>query len=268
MLLIFIAGMFVVPPCILYLQQTLNLSNVAFVIALINSLLQSASFITPFSIFLLVYGEITIKLIIWCDSIRKDIILGRNHQILEKSKHFAKALHNISNLFSYFLFTIILSSLIGLIFTTYRSLSFFLGTYENNLESVLFSIGFFNCFVAYVVITWYLCSFSQLLTNKVQELKFSVLNLNVTKCILPNMNESEIIDEKESVYINLDEFKGYNAEDFFTVNNSLITGMTSNFVTYLIILIQFKFTELSLKEDSSNHNSLVNSSVNSTSMSI
>ena len=82
------------------------------------------------------------------------------------------------------------------------------------------------------------------------------------------MNESEIIDEKESVYINLDEFKGYNAEDFFTVNNSLITGMTSNFVTYLIILIQFKFTELSLKEDSSNHNSLVNSSVNSTSMSI
>ena len=41
----------------------------------------------------------------------------------------------------------------------------------------------------------------------------------------------------------LSDFKGFHGKDFFTVNNSLITGMVSNFVTYLIILIEFKITE-------------------------
>ena len=43
----------------------------------------------------------------------------------------------------------------------------------------------------------------------------------------------------------LDGFKGFNAENYFTVNNSMITGMIANFVTYLIVLIQFKITETS-----------------------
>ena len=60
------------------------------------------------------------------------------------------------------------------------------------------------------------------------------------------MNETEFIDEKNSLYLQLDGFKGFNAANYFTVNNSLITGMIANFVTYVIILVQFKITEISL----------------------
>ena len=59
------------------------------------------------------------------------------------------------------------------------------------------------------------------------------------------MNETEFMDEKISLYLQLDGFKGFNAKNYFTVNNSLITGMIANFVTYLIVLIQFKITETS-----------------------
>ena len=58
------------------------------------------------------------------------------------------------------------------------------------------------------------------------------------------MNETEFVDEKNSLYLQLDGFKGFNGENYFTVNNSLITGMVANFMTYLIILIQFKITEM------------------------
>ena len=59
------------------------------------------------------------------------------------------------------------------------------------------------------------------------------------------MNETEFIDEKNSLYLQLDGFKGFNGENYFTVNNSMITGMVANFVTYLIVLVQFKITETS-----------------------
>ena len=53
----------------------------------------------------------------------------------------------------------------------------------------------------------------------------------------PDESELEIICNE------LNDFKGFHGQDFFNVNNSLITGMVSNFVTYLIILIEFKITE-------------------------
>ena len=41
----------------------------------------------------------------------------------------------------------------------------------------------------------------------------------------------------------LEDFQGYNANGFFNVNHSLISGVTANFVTYLIILVQFRLSE-------------------------
>ena len=51
--------------------------------------------------------------------------------------------------------------------------------------------------------------------------------------------------QAEAVISLLEEFKGFNAKGFFTLNHSLLTGMTANFVTYLVILVQFKQSESS-----------------------
>ena len=49
--------------------------------------------------------------------------------------------------------------------------------------------------------------------------------------------------QSEAVITLLDEFKGFDAKGYFTLNHSLLTGMTANFVTYLVILVQFKQSE-------------------------
>ena len=44
--------------------------------------------------------------------------------------------------------------------------------------------------------------------------------------------------QAEAVITLLDHFKGFDAKGYFTLNHSLLTGMTANFVTYLVILVQ------------------------------
>ena len=41
-----------------------------------------------------------------------------------------------------------------------------------------------------------------------------------------------------------DDFKGFDGNGFFTLDHSLLTGMTGNFVTLMVILIQFKQSEV------------------------
>ena len=137
---------------------------------------------------------------------------------------------------------ILASELFGLIFVSYRCISYVLGSYIVTLWEIrLIFTSYFIYVLIYLLIVWYLCSFSQCLLSKIAELKIAFSNIKFCK----NMNETEFIDEKNSLYLQLDGFEGFNAENYFTVNNSLITGMIANFVTYVIILVQFKITEIS-----------------------
>ena len=57
-------------------------------------------------------------------------------------------------------------------------------------------------------------------------------------------------DETEMVCTLLARFQGFDANGFFNVNHSLLTAMAANFVTYLVILIQFDQSEPSASQDS------------------
>ena len=43
----------------------------------------------------------------------------------------------------------------------------------------------------------------------------------------------------------LEVFEGLDAGGFMKLNKSLLAGITANFTTYLIVLVQFKMTEKS-----------------------
>ena len=229
-----------------------NLSALNMVFSISIGLFHMCIVLSPIVLFLLIYGEITAQLIVWSVSIKDDISINRTCLLthIRRTKNFIEALRNISNLFSYFLFWILVISLCGLIFATYRSISFILGNYSKDWQFLCMSITFCVLSLFFVKIIWYICSFSQLLATKIHELKYSIMDLNISMedQLVHQIKETTIGNEKESVYVQLNDFKGFNAEDFFTVNNSLITGMTSHFVTFLIILIEFKFTEMSLNK--------------------
>ena len=67
--------------------------------------------------------------------------------------------------------------------------------------------------------------------NKVKELKDCIQDI---QC---DTRQSNLICSR------LEEFRGFDAKGFFTLNHSLLTGMAATFVTYMVILIQLRQSE-------------------------
>ena len=184
-----------------------------------------------------------------------DISLGRKESlaIIKNTKYFITAFEYTTETFSYFLFWIMVSTITALIFTTYRLITFMLGSYLMTWEYCFMTISFLIYFMTLLWLIWFLCHTSEKLSNKVQMLKVILLDLNFSETetsLVIGQNgfqETEFMIEKQAVYLRLDSFKGFHALNFFVVRNSLLTGLASNFVTYVILLVQFKITQMSLK---------------------
>ena len=65
------------------------------------------------------------------------------------------------------------------------------------------------------------------------------------KCLKNKVMEEASDNTVDSNYICslLEEFQGFDGNGFFTLNHSLLTGMAGSFLTYMVILIQFKQSE-------------------------
>ena len=118
--------------------------------------------------------------------------------------------------------------LVGLIFVSYRCLSYVLGSYAVTMWEIrIMASSYFIFVLIYIMTVWYLSSFSQSLVSKIEELRNAFSNIKFCK----DMNETEFIDDKHSLYLQLEGFKGFNGENYFSVNNLMVTGMIANFVT-------------------------------------
>ena len=89
-------------------------------------------------------------------------------------------------------------------------------------------LAFFFCAM---FLLYNLCSYSEFMANKVQELKRKILDIQFQN------------GEADAILILLDEFKGFNGDGYFTLNKALLTSMASNFICFFVILIQFKQSE-------------------------
>ena len=95
----------------------------------------------------------------------------------------------------------------------------------------LLFVSFILIFIRTTFLLYTFCCLSDDVASEVQELKTKVIDFEVQ-----NGRTTSIIHK-------LDEFKGFSAYGYFTLNQSLLTGMTTNFATFLVILIQFKQAE-------------------------
>ena len=82
----------------------------------------------------------------------------------------------------------------------------------------------------------YLCTFGENVVTVVQDINTKILESQTS-------NEVGL-----AVSVQLQNFHGFSADGFFTVNHSLLTGMTANFLTYMVILIQFQQSSTSIPE--------------------
>ena len=54
------------------------------------------------------------------------------------------------------------------------------------------------------------------------------------------ITENDQSPQQNTICNRLLKFKGFDANGYFTLNHSMLTGMIANMVTYLVILVQFR----------------------------
>ena len=92
--------------------------------------------------------------------------------------------------------------------------------------------------------------FSQCIKDSIDDIKNTILDIEINEfhqvCILDG-KLSHIEHAKERLISGLDAFQGFHGDGYFTLGKELLTSIVANFVTYLIILVQFKVSDVSSK---------------------
>ena len=86
----------------------------------------------------------------------------------------------------------------------------------------------------FLYLIFQLCDLSEMLVVNVGELEDLIIDYQ-----LKNVESRQHSD----VCNLLSKFKGFDANGYFTLNHSMLTGMIANIVTYLVILVQFRQSE-------------------------
>ena len=157
--------------------------------------------------------------------------------------------------------------LVNLILIFYRLSAFFIGNYQFT-TSITFIVsgfcGFAFVLISFIAIPAYISQNvsdeAQLLGTMVSYLekkKIQVFSYFIAAEDLYHLpfqeNQKVILEDKihpalharDFVARNLEAFKGFDGSGFFTLNKEFLSGVAANFITYLIVLIQFKVGESS-----------------------
>ena len=186
----------------------------------------------PVAYFFFIYCEIILLLSEWCICIMN---IENQNLMIKQAKLFIYGLNFIEKKFSYFLFWLTLVFVIGIVGKAYYIFVPFLDQDRFAAAADTWQYMTFSMVASYIsatILLYNLCSYSELMANKVQELK---------RKILENIQFQN--GEADATLTLLDEFKGFNANGYFTLNHSLLTSLTSSFICFFVILIQFKQSE-------------------------
>ena len=213
----------------------LDMAWLWFVIMTIQQILWIAFCFCPLFYFMFVYGEITSLMMAWCDEL---ITLENISTITEEAYHLAKCIDIVGKSFSGPLFWIISNMLTALIVWVFNTINLFLNIHWSTTHWDELALIFGNLVACFYVtfVLFFLCENSEKLVCKVRHVNLKIMDFKMVNA------------EIETIYGLLDKFKGFNANGYFVVNSSLLTGMVANFVTYSVILIQFRQSESTIPE--------------------
>ena len=99
---------------------------------------------------------------------------------------------------------------------------------------IIGTIGEIILMIAWIIILVTNCWLSEKVAKQAKCLKNKIME---------GASYHTVSDDSNYICSLLDDFKGFDGNGFFTLDHSLLTGMTGNFVTLMVILIQFKQSE-------------------------
>ena len=207
---------------------------------------------SPLIILLILLGELAGNLCIWSEilvHILKEKDIAKILKIhLHECSQFYDGLKMTSQLFSQQLGIYSALFLGNLIIFVYRFLAFFLGNYEFNISLSFVTIGFGAIILLIIYYMMFAILVSQYVVDDVQNLVEVLQHLpikdNQMACIDNELHSAIYV--RELLTKKLESFNGFDAGGLFKLNKSILSGITANFITYVIVLIQFKTSENTL----------------------
>ena len=153
--------------------------------------------------------------------------------ILHETKLFIDGLNQVVKLFSSLLFWITSSFMLNIIVLSFISISQLMDADESmewQRQGIFISCGILALGFFYLIFA--LCHTSEMLVVNVGGLEDMIIDYH-----FKNNRETQ---QKNDVCNLLSKFNGFEANGYFTLNHSMLTGMIGNIVTYLVILVQFR----------------------------
>ena len=152
--------------------------------------------------------------------------------LLHETKLFFDGLNHVSKLFSSLLFWIISLMMVLIIVLGFVSISQLMDANANmewERHCIFIADGFLAFGIIYFIFA--LCTMSELVVVGVRELEDFITNIHL------NTNPAQ---QQIMICNSLSKFRGFDANGYFTLNHSMLTGMIASIVTYLVILVQFR----------------------------
>ena len=95
----------------------------------------------------------------------------------------------------------------------------------------------------HIIVIFFLNIASQEMIDRTRDLRMVIKRTNVEEIVIAwnDKSESSAVT-KDIVLDNLEAFQGFEAQGYFTLGKSFLSSIVSNFLTYVIILMQLKLT--------------------------
>ena len=190
----------------------------------------------PIVSFHLYFLECLSKIESWMNLIKVKLTKETNQNfIMDECNELMSGLHLLTDAISSIIFWLITSILLLSIVEAYIMIVYILSPTEFNQATIFLMVGygFFGIFFLYFLYSY--CTFSQFIKDSSDQIKLILLN---------NPEKDENKTQKTQALLKFETWNGFHGNGYFTLGKSLLTAVVANFITYLIILIQFKVSEL------------------------
>ena len=165
----------------------------------------------------------------------------RSAEVLKFASKINKSVQMISSFFSVQCFTFIAMALILMISNAYLLLDYALSSKTSEYWCV--QATFFFGSLCSALVLWILNKQSEDIKQDLGKLKEDIRNISVIDDFVEiNGNFHLESYARQNLIDTLSEFQGFDACGFVTLGKPLLSSIFANFITYLIILIQFKIS--------------------------
>ena len=219
------------------------------VIMTINSIYYVLVLASPCLVFYYIYGEISRGLKEWILVINQELKLTQKftNSQFNACRKLLTTLKRSATALSFNVFVALSVSLIAMTTVTYMTFDYFLSHADfTSIGVILVFIGYIAFVMEFAFVVWIFNHDSEHLCNQFKLLKNTLNGIYIEDHEFVFGEGGQLQDARFARNLMVNEFQDFSGFDglgYFTLGKPLLTSITANILTYLIVLIQFKISE-------------------------